>query len=141
MFFTWYQPGNRHQTVGILGTDQPGRLAFDVIELAKQASIVIKDRDRQSQILVGDDPAGDILDQALDAVVFVTQILRTVRRVGILGQVQDLTGMIEVPPPDCGEITGRIADGVGDEQVKLKFPGECDFQRGLEDRTQVGTEV
>ena len=141
VLLTGDHPAEGDQCVCVLGGDQPGGLPLDVVQLAQEHAVLVEDGDRVAEIVIGDLAPGDLLGDPSHAVVFVPQVVEASRRVRVLGEVQDLARVVGVAAPDRRQISSRIADGVGDEQVELDPVAQRKLERGLEDRTQVGAEV
>jgi hypothetical protein len=62
-------------------------------------------------------------------------------RVGVLGQVENLSRVVVVAAPDRGQVACGVADRMTDEAVEFDAMTELQFERSLENRAQVGAEA
>ena len=110
MFFARNHAADRKKTVGFIGGNPPGCIALDCIEFTKETPILVEDYNGPVQIIIGHGAVRDLFDAPFHAVVFMAQVGHAVFGVRILRQVQNLAGVVEIPPPDGSQIASGIAD-------------------------------
>ena len=115
-----HQPAERDERVSLLDRELPRRLALDrdrAGAAARRFSLNSAIDARRPSSVIARPATCSML--AAPAVVFVAQVRRRRRRIGVLRQVEDLAAVGEIAPPDGGQVARRVADRVGDEQVEL----------------------
>jgi len=135
-------PGAEHE-VELAGGHEPRGLGPERVQLLHQPPVLVVDGDGVAQRLVGDLPAGDVL-QPLAQLLHLLDVEAAAHPVDVgLGHVEVADVHLgEEQLPDAGEVADDVADGGEEEAVhEVELAGDAQLQRGAGDAADVALVV